>query len=191
MNRTIFDRTFSEVKGISNVTDNINDDTSAKGTFITKKIVEHYLSVSSSHRDTVNYPLHYKYKLRLANEFKNVTKVTLVSVTIPNSSGILDEPLLALSIDELNCTKLLTSTNEKTVFSVFPIKTPEKTTGGYINPDLNVYVTKEFIVPIRLSSLTVSLLDIEGSLFDFGVPNGSTLKSLQHNFLLKIETEAF
>ena len=190
MSRTIFDRTFTELKGISSVDDNLNADTTAKGTLKIKAMVSHYLNVSSSHRNTTTYPLHYKYRLNLANEYRNVTRVTLINITVPNSTGILDEPILALSIDELNDTKTQTSNNTIDVFSVFPIKTPEKPTGGFINYSPNILVSREFAQPIKLTSLNVSILDLEGIPFDFGAPSGSTSKTLQHKFLLKIDVSA-
>jgi arginine/lysine/ornithine decarboxylase len=76
-------------------------------------------------------------------------------------------------------------------FAVLPITAPNKTTGGFINTDTSTIVSREFTDPIRLTSLTVKILDYNGELYDFGAPSGSTTKALQHNFMLKIESSLF
>lgn len=192
MKRTIYNRNTPNLVTEPSIPSNINSDTSAKGPLTVLRVNTEYLNVSSLNRDLINYPLHYNYKLNLPTEFKNVIRVSLVHLMIPNTGSILDEPVISLSISELNdTTRSLISGSEIKTFAILPVTSPNKTTGGFINTDINTVVCKEFTVPIRLTSLTVKILDYNGELYDFGAPAGSSSKALQHNFMLKIESSAF
>lgn len=150
---------------------------------------DNYVFISSQSRDTTAYPLHYDYRIKFVNVFKNVRSIEMVSAIIPNSSGILDEPVVVFDINEINHIDFSTPTGYKKAFSILPISEPNKATDGFINlkPAQPVLTYK---LPISsLSAISVKLLDITGSPLTFGPANGSTAKALQHSFLLKIVTE--
>lgn len=152
----------------------------------------HYIMISSSYRDTVNYPKHYDYRINLNESFYDVVKAEIIACTFPNSSGILDEPALVIDIDELNFIKCQ-NTLQTHAFTIIPLKGPNKASGGFINPELACTVRSKWCKLENprgvLSSLTIKIRDLEGSLYDFGSPNGSTAKALQHSFVLKLVTK--
>lgn len=151
----------------------------------------HYIFIDSSYRETTNYPLHYDYKINLKDNYTNVISVEMISCTFPNSTDILDEPVLMFDIDELNFIKAH-NTLGTNIFSIVPLKGPNKTSGGYINPELAsnhraLWCGKNKQIS-KLSSITVKIRDVSGELYDFGSPSGSSLKALQHSFILKLKT---
>lgn len=152
-----------------------------------------YIFISSSHRNTTSYPKHYDYRIKFERSYKNVKSVELISVTIPNSTNILDEPVIIFDINELNYIDFPSQSGNKKVFAAVPINSPNKTTGGFITLSNTNSLNKECLVfpqPIgSLDSITVKLLGMEGTVLDFGSPNGSTAKADQHSFILKITTE--
>jgi hypothetical protein len=151
---------------------------------------DHYLTINSGSR-TDNYPRHYDYRINLNKEYKNVVKASLVAAVLPNNTGILDEPYLSLSIDELNFIDTESSGGYHTIFAIMPIKTPVKTTGGFIIPEMTSSCNTELVFKTglaRLSTLTVKIKDNTGALYTFGNGAGSTLKELQHTFTLKLTT---
>lgn len=152
----------------------------------------HYVFVNSIYRDITNYPLHYDYRINLRDGYNDVVSVEMVSVIIPNSVDILNEPVLLFDIEELNFIKAQNAVGTN-IFSIIPLKGPNKTVGGFINPELacnHRAIWCNEIKPIsRLNSLTVKIKGLEGNLFDFGDANGSIDKALQHSFVLKIKTK--
>jgi hypothetical protein len=154
---------------------------------------ENYAFISSSHRDTTAYPLHYDYKIKFTNPYKNVKCVEMISVSIPNSTNILDEPVVVFDINEINHVDFLVNTTSNKIFCALPLNAPNKTTNGFIKIDASTSLNKSKLIfknPIsELSMLSIKIRDVDGAFLDFGVPNGSTTKSLQHSFVLKIITE--
>jgi hypothetical protein len=152
----------------------------------------HYVLVNSGYRNSSNYPLHYDYRINLKQTYIDVISVEMVSVTFPNAESVLNEPVLMFDIEELNFinTETLSGIN---VFSIVPLKGPNKTSGGFINPELSCnhrVVWCNEVNPIsKLSSLTVKVRDIDGGLFNFGSSEGSNSKALQHTFVLKIKSK--
>lgn len=155
----------------------------------------HNLHISSADRDTTNYPLHYNYRIHF-EEIKNVKKVELISAIFPNqpasSSGgdILNEPYLTLDIQELNCIEFGEVASNKS-FSILPLKTPNKSSGGFINTETCCMdkTSKVFKTSRNLSVLTIQIKDMSGNLYDFGQPTGSTAKAYQNAFTFKIINE--
>lgn len=150
---------------------------------------EHYINITSSARDTTNQALHYNYYIQLDKEkYKNVIKVEMLSAFFPNSANITDEPYLVFDIEELNCIDFFNGDKNNNGFAVLPIK---PTTGAFIVPDFGcIYHTVYFPRPAKsLTRLTIKIRDINGNLYDFGSPNGSTSTALQNGFQLKITTE--
>lgn len=152
-----------------------------------------FLCISSNNRDTVNYPLHYDYRVNLTEPHRNVKSIEMISATLPNQSGtnILDEPCLLIDIPEINCIEAPNISTNINCFSILPMKNATKTTGGFINPELGCMfrTANYFKIPITISSLTIKIRDIYGNLYDFGSPSGSTDKAYINSFVFKIVTE--
>mgnify|MGYP000131501220 FL=1 len=149
----------------------------------------HYITVNSSSRDASKYPLHYDYRINLNNDYRNIVKVSLVSVLFPNTANILDEPYLTIDLGELNFIDFESATTRHHGFCMLPLKASSKTIGGFINPELSVacQTSLELKTPIaRLSSLAVKIRDYNGDIYNFGNAGGSTAKAEQHAFMLKI-----
>ena len=163
----------------------------AKEKGIRYTIQEETVFVSSSSRDTSVYPLHYDYKINFDRPYKNVKRVEIVSVVLPNVSGILDEPVVVFDINELNY--FPSSSGYKKVFAVLPVQSPNKATDGFINlTGINTKnsTTLQYKTPLALlAGISVKIRDITGALYNFGAANGSVLKKEQHHFILKITTE--
>ena len=149
----------------------------------------YYLNVNSGDR-TTQYPLQYDFSLKLNDIYKNVKCVELISVIFPNSSGITTEPYLVIDIVELNTIDFTSQTNNFRGFGVCPLKNPNQGAGngnfmltenGCAFKTSSVYKT-----PKELSRLTIKVRDSTGAIYNFSNPNGSTDKSQQFAFILKI-----
>jgi len=153
----------------------------------------HYLAISSASRDTTNYPLHYDFHLNLETVYKNVKNVELISAILPNAPvNILDEPFLSIDIEELNHIDFSPTNVTHKAFAVLPLKAPTKASGGFINPELGsiYHTTLIYHTPLaKLSSLSIKIRDMNGNLFTFGQPSGTTDKQYQSSFVFKITVE--
>lgn len=153
---------------------------------ITYEDTFHYININSGLRDFQKYPKHYDYKIDLKTPYRNVVEISLVSMVIPNITGILLEPYLTLDLDELNAVSFESFTVPHTGFSTILFDTPLQTTGGFITckvPETS-RILKSSIA--RLSSISVKIRDVLGSIYNFGSVPGSFLKADQHSFMLKI-----
>jgi len=180
---------------------NIDDHISVKNEKnITYNYFEEYISISSSNRDSVNYPRHYDYRINFDTPFKNVKKVELISAIFPNqgatsSSGdILNESHIILDIDNLNYIEFPNNTGSKPLkgFSILPIKTSTKSSGGFVIPELGCIYHKSKVFKTPLASLSffnIKIRNSVGELYDFGEPSGSTAKEFQNHFVFKITIE--
>lgn len=164
------------------------------------KLYSHYLSISSSNRDSTNYPLHYNYRINFDQPFKNVKQIELISAILPNqhsaSSGsdILNESHFILDIDELNYIEFPNNAGSQALkgFAILPLKPSTKNSGGFINPELGCiyHQSKVFKTPLaNLNHLSIKIRDNAGNLYDFGHPNGNTDKTHQNHFVFKITVE--
>lgn len=163
-------------------------------------LYEHYVCVNSGNRNSTNYPLHYNYRINFNEVYKNVKKIELIKSVIPNqgatvSSGdILNEPFLLIDIEEINYIQVPSSGKTLEGFAVIPLAIPNKSTGGFINLDLGTsyQTSKVYKEPIAsLTSITIKIKDLNGDLYDFGQPSGSTAKQFQNTFVFKITTQEF
>jgi hypothetical protein len=111
------------------------------------------------------------------------------SATFPNSTNINLEPYLVFDIEELNCIDFVNYDGNSSGFAVLPIK-GSVPTSSFLVPELGcLYNVKYEPDPAKtITRLTINIRDMNGKLYDFGVPAGSTNKSLQHSFVLKITT---
>lgn len=164
------------------------------------KLYSHYVSISSSNRDAVNYPLHYDYRINFDRPLKNVKEIELISAIFPNqaaaSSGsdILNESHFIIDIDELNYIEFPNNVGSQALkgFAILPLKPPTKNSGGFIIPELGCiyHKSKVFKTPLAsLDHLSIKIRDNTGNLYDFGHPNGITTKSHQNHFVFKITIE--
>lgn len=157
---------------------------------ITYEDTIYYLNVNSGDRSS-NYPLQYDYSLILNTVYNNVTSVELISAIFPNSSGITSEPYLVVDIEELNSVDFTLSTNSHKGFGVCPLKNPNQTSGGFVLTEMScAFHTKTvFKTPKSLSRLQIKIRDSSGEIYTFGSPNGTTAKTQQHAFVIKITTQ--
>jgi hypothetical protein len=164
------------------------------------KLYSHYISISSSNRDSTNYPLHYDYRINFDQPFKNIKEIELISAIFPNqaaaSSGsdILNESHFVLDIDSLNYIEFPNNVGSQALkgFSILPLKPPTKNSGGFIIPELGCIYHKSRVFKTPLASLdhlNIKIRDSDGNLYDFGHPNGTTTKSHQNHFVFKITVE--
>ena len=161
---------------------------------------EHYVNISSNNRDSVNYPLHYDYRINFDHPFKNIKKIELISAILPNqaaaSSGgdILNEGYLVIDVDEINYIEFPNNVGSNPLkgFSILPLRPPTQTTGGFIIPELGCIYNKSKVFKTPLASLdhvTIKIRDCDGNLYDFGVTGGSTAKPYQNHLVFKITVE--
>lgn len=161
---------------------------------------DNYISISSSNRDNVNYPLHYDYRINFDYPYKNIRKIEMISAILPNqpasqSSGdILNESHLIIDIPGINYIEFPNNIGSKALgaFSILPLKPPTKSSGGFINPELGCiyHKAKVFKTPLAsMDSITIRVRSNNGDLYDFGQPSGSTSKEFQNHFVFKITTE--
>lgn len=151
------------------------------------ELTEHFLSVTSSARGD-SQPLHFNFYINLPRVYENVVKVEMISATFPNSSGITNQPYLVYDIDEINCIDFIISDHNTSGFAVLPIK---PSTGAFINPELGCMFHTSYSPKQakKLARLTIKIKDVNGNLYDFGFPNGTTDILKQNSFLLKIITQ--
>lgn len=148
----------------------------------------HYIHITSAARDA-SQPLQYNYHINLPRTYKNVICVEMKSATLPNVTNINLEPYLVFDIDELNCIDFINQDSNNAGFAVLPIKTTSQD-NSFLVPELGcIYNVKYEPDPAKtLSRLTIKVRNMNGNLYDFGAPNGTTLKEYQHSFVLKITT---
>jgi hypothetical protein len=182
-------------RGIATVNDNYPNTFNAKS-FLEQRdetyvYTDNFVVISSNDREASRYPLHFSYNVDLVSTYKNVVSVSVLSATLPNTTGVFNEPYLILSINELDHIDFGTLSNNNKGFAMLPLKGPSQTTGGFIVPDLAACCNSQalFKTPLaRLSRLTIKIKDYSSVLFSFGKPSGSVLKADQHSFMLKITT---
>jgi hypothetical protein len=149
----------------------------------------HYVNITSAARSSSQL-LHYDYYINLPQTYKNVVMVEMKSCTLPNSTDINLEPYLVFDIDELNCIDFVNNDHNTSGFAVLPIKTTSAD-NSFLVPELGcIYNVKYEPDPAKtLTRLTIKIRDMNGNLYNFGYPSGSTVKAVQHSFVLKITTE--
>lgn len=151
-----------------------------------------YQHIGSNDRDTTVYPSPNNYKICFEKKIKNIVEIELVNVILPNVTGILLEPYLIIEIDELpsniefRCNKIVKA------FSILPLKKPNVDSGSFIIPELgqNYRTPMKLKNPIAsLDSITISIKDLDGNLFNFGSDTSPTpTKALQNTFIFKFTT---
>ncbi len=149
--------------------------------------------VNSNDRDRTAYPNTNNFKITFQERIKNIVEIELITVRLPNKSGILDEPYLLIDINELKSNINCNSNNLYDAFAILPLKKPDKDTDGFITPELgqNNKLYKRFKIPLAsLDQITISVKDMYGNLYDFGSDPGPDVdlansKKVQVSFVFK------
>ena len=153
--------------------------------------VQKSVIVSSNDRDTTVWPDPQHYRVTFQNPYRNVIKIELISAVLPNqasSGSVLDQPVLNIVIDEISHMDS-TCTNIDKAFAVLPLKGASQTNGGFIVPELGAVfnMPREFKTPLAsLNQLTISIVDLNGELFNFGADTPPPTLSLQNVLVFRI-----
>ena len=166
--------------------------------------VPNYLTVSSADRDRERWPSTSYFRIKLVDDtpgqpygavgciYKNVRTIKLLSLTVPNTNNVLDEPYLLLTVDEVPGN--YDSTNPwvcKSIAKIFfkrpgPSDAFLKMDSGVADPDTKVIAG----VGRQLDRLTLGLRRYDGTPFDFGTDDGETLDpALQTSFTFELVNE--
>lgn len=145
-----------------------------------------YLNIDSRFRDVNTYPKVNSYKIQIPT-IKNVKIVKMISIILPNKNNVLNEGYLVMKIDEIN--GIQTNDNKGEAFSILHLKQP--TSGGFIMAELgcSLNTATVFKIPTNLNTLTISFYTPDGTLFDFGEPDGNVSSEYQNSFILEITKE--
>jgi hypothetical protein len=150
---------------------------------------EHYLTVSSRDRDLSTYPNVNKYVINFPREFKNISTIELIQAIIPDANNVTQEPYILLIIDELEDVMVSTDRHISDAFAILQPCAPT-TAGGFIQIDKRIHenVVKYYKAPkASLGRMSISLVDYNGTLFDFGADaTDLPTKALQNTFVFKI-----
>ena len=150
---------------------------------------EHYLSVSSSDRDTNIYPSSSQFVINLQKEYKNISSIELIQAIVPDKNDVTYEPYLLLKINEFENPM---DSNNKPIddsFAILQICQPT-VPNSFLQIDKRIFenVILNYRTPkATLSKLSISITDSTGNVFDFG-GSGSKDKAYQSLFVFKIIT---
>lgn len=151
----------------------------------------HYLTISSKDRDVIAYPNVNHYCLKFPNEFKNIHSIELIQAIIPDQNNVQDEPYLLLQVDEIQDVMVSNDKNISNSFAILQLASPTKA-GTFIQIDRRIheYTVKIYDTPkAYLSKMTITILDSNGTPFNFGTDTPSPPnKTFQNTFIFKIVT---
>ena len=153
--------------------------------------ITHYLVVSSNDRNVIDYPNVNNYVINLQDEIKNITSIQLIQAIIPDKNNVTQEPFLLLKIAEMEDVMISNNRNISDAFAILQMASPVSS-GFFIEIDTKIHenCVKYYKTPkSSLSRLTISITDMNGTLFNFGAdtPNPPQ-KELQNLFVFKITT---
>lgn len=146
-----------------------------------------YLHLNSSDRDVVAYPSVSEYRIDSEEKFRNISSIELVASSIANQGSPLSNPYMVLRIDGLNHINF-SNRNTNSGFAVMYLK---QTTGPHVYSELGVLQRNvlNFKTPLAsLSSIKLSIVGPDGSLFNFGEPSGDVTPAFSNSFMLRIVT---
>ena len=156
--------------------------------------MEDYIVLSSSFRDTTNFPHVSQFRNNLVSTLKNISEIQLISVILPKPSTLANSGLLFLVLNEaLNVNKVIipaSLNSQKTVVKAFcPLPLTNSTSTNFISSDFD---TTSFCVNLRPAKdisnyLEVKIVDITGAVFNFGESSGDLTQSNQVSIVLKIK----
>ena len=148
----------------------------------------HYICLNSSDRDATKYPKVNSYRIDLQDTFKNIHSIEIVAGSVANQNSVQSLPYLIVKFDGMDH---LTFSNNN-INKGFALLYLKPTTGAHVHPELaclqrNVRI---FHTPLAsLASLSVQFYKPDGTLFDFGEPNGDITTAYQNSLVLKITTK--
>jgi hypothetical protein len=148
-----------------------------------------YLTICSKDRDLVQYPKSSNFVIDLQKEYRNITSIELITAIIPDKNNVQSEPFLLLNIKELD---VLNDSNNKQISDSFAMLqlTPPTVANTFIQIDKRTFenTTLNFHTPkSRLSRMSISITDLDGTVFDFG-GDGTSDKANQCFLVFKITT---
>lgn len=163
------------------------------------------VTVSSHNRDRSLYPNLSSYTVKFSDtdnqaghvigmSFKNVYSVELISAVYPNTNSAVDEPYLALVIDELDTSS--TFSNNQALDNAFARLFPFDVTVAagkfiYNATTKNKIIFRAGSTLASLDRITISIRTVDNALFNFGVdavPPAAPTKNLQNYFTFRITT---
>lgn len=150
---------------------------------------QHNVCVSSIYRNYSIYPSPNRYRIDLEEPLKNVSKLEMSMIILPDAPGILDEPALYLQVDGFNHIEFPNS-SVQSAFAVIPARNPTKP-GGFMVPELGCIYSSPNVLRSSIASLSsflISIVDINGNLFDFGQDANPPNKLIQNVMVFKVTT---
>lgn len=169
--------------------------------------VPHYLSVDSRERDRTVWPNANQFRIPLTGaaelppttraagvRYKNVYSISLLSAVVPNVNNVLDQPYLLLQVDEIDGMYESASPACARAFAKLYFK-EVCVNGAYLRRDIGISdaISRVYWPAPRasLDSITVSLRNYDGTLFDVGTdstPPTDPLDDRQTSFTFEIRT---
>ena len=150
-----------------------------------------FLVIHSKDRDLVHYPSPSRYRMDIADMtgsfYSNVKYISLHSAIIPNCNAVLSQPYLLLKLEELSGSAFAgTNSASQQAMALLMLDKPYDTAYINIRPDLCRPMPEQVTRP-NLTSMTISLMNQYGALFDFGTDSASTIDdSIQHTLVFEI-----
>lgn len=148
----------------------------------------HYVCINSSDRDATKYPKVNNYRIDLQDVFKNIYSIEIVVGSVANQNAVQALPYLVVKFDGMDH---LTFSNNN-INKGFALLYLKPTTGAHVYPELGCLQrnVRYFKTPMAsLASISVQFYKPDGTLFDFGEPNGDLTVAYQNSLVLKIITK--
>jgi hypothetical protein len=146
-----------------------------------------YLHLNSSDRNVTSYPSVNNYRIDSDEVFKNIHSIELIAASVANQNSVLNNPYLILKIDGLDHLNF-SNRNTNRGFATLYLK---YTTGAHVQSEFSPIQRSvlKFKHPLAsLSSITLSILKPDGTLFSFGESAADVTVAYSNSFMLKIVT---
>lgn len=148
----------------------------------------HYLCINSSDRDITKYPKVNDYRIDFQDTFKNISSLEIIAGSVANQNSVLSFPYLIVKFEGMDHLTF-SNNNINKGFSLIYLK---PTTGAHVQPELGCLQknTRFFKTPLAsFASINIQFFKPDGTLFDFGEPNGDITTAFQNSLVLKITTK--
>ncbi len=148
----------------------------------------HYICINSSDRDAAKYLKVNNYRIDFQDIFKNIHSIEIVAGSVANQNSVQSLPYLVVKFDGMDH---LTFSNNN-INKGFALLYLKPTAGAHVYPELGCLQrnVRFFKTPLAsLASISVQFYKPDGTLFDFGEPNGDTTTTYQNSLVLKIVTK--
>jgi hypothetical protein len=159
-----------------------------------EEIKETFLFLSSYDRNVSSYPQVNSFVCNLDLDLKNIIKIEILNIQLPNSNNVLDQGILFLSLtntEDINKTEFaLNSALQNKIFIPLFLK-DNGVASTFISPEIEYPYNHFYPNKINvMSRLGFSLYTRSGSLFDFGESAGDLAVANQTSLLLKIYSKS-